>query len=169
MREIPLTHGKVALVDDQDYESLAKHKWHARRSGATFYARRNARLPDGRWSMAYMHREIFGADLGVEVDHWNRNGLDNQRENLRSCTHSENQSNSWKRPGLSSRFRGVSWRRDCRKWQVHIRLGPKTRQGRARSVCLGLFVDEGSAAHAYDVAARGAFREFASLNFQEGA
>lgn len=42
MKEIPLTQGKVASVDDCDYEYLNQWKWHPLKSGKTFYAVRNS-------------------------------------------------------------------------------------------------------------------------------
>src|ERR1035437_2353458 len=87
MKTIPLTQGQVALVDDSDFEELTKYRWYARRNkNGAFYAARSCPVPRGR--KLYMHRALL---LGVpEVDHVNRNTLDNQRHNLRPATHSQN-------------------------------------------------------------------------------
>jgi len=95
VKEIPLTQGKVALVDDADYEWLMQWKWHASRSGSNgvFYAVRTEG-PKGGSTRIYMHREILGLSKGgrLQGDHVNHNTLDNRRTNLRSVTRSEN---SW--------------------------------------------------------------------------
>lgn len=89
LRTIPLTQGKVAVVDDEDFERLARHKWHATKHRNTWYACRSITV-GGRHYIIYMHREITGAPNGVEVDHWDWDGLNNTRANLRLCTHAEN-------------------------------------------------------------------------------
>jgi hypothetical protein len=96
MRTIPLTQGYEALVDDEDYEELSKHKWFASIDGRGFpYAARNYRTARGK-SILLLHRYLMGvqdAGRSVEVDHRNHNTLDNTRENLRVCTHADNQQN----------------------------------------------------------------------------
>jgi histone acetyltransferase (RNA polymerase elongator complex component) len=93
--EIPLTQGKVTLVDEEDYEILASYKWHARKDHKTFYATRR----DGYGSVS-MHRCV-AVRMGIiptvfdkrEIDHINRNGLDNTRINLRVASRSQNAAN----------------------------------------------------------------------------
>ena len=155
MKEIKLTQGKVALVDDADYEWLSQWKW-------TYggYAFRMIRDGTRKQRMIYMHRVIMDAQPGEQVDHINRDGLDNRRENLRLCSSSQNNGNQRKTRG-SSRFKGVSWHKEGRKWQTGIKLHGTQRH-------LGLFTDEVEAAHAYDDAAREKFGEFARVNFPVG-
>ena len=89
MREIPLTQGKTALVDDEDYEGLSQFRWFAHKNGKTFYAARSMNP-----GIVKMHRFILGVvDPKIEVDHEDCNGLNNQRSNLRRATHGENQHN----------------------------------------------------------------------------
>lgn len=86
---IPLTQGKVALVDEQDYESVLQYKWYAVEDGKTFYGR--SRQAPGYATHVAMHRFILGLiDSVPEVDHWNRDGLDNRRCNLRIVTRAQN-------------------------------------------------------------------------------
>lgn len=88
--EVQLSQGKVALVDEADFERVSQFKWYAVKDGRTYYAKSRA----GRYSPISMHRFIL--DLSVsdpEVDHINRNGLDNRRHNMRLATRSENASN----------------------------------------------------------------------------
>ena len=96
MREIPLTQGRVAIVDDEDYEALNAFKWNMSRRAHTVYAGRHARRKDGRCTREYMHRVVLAMKLrrplakGEQTDHINGEGLDNRRENLRLATRSQN-------------------------------------------------------------------------------
>jgi len=93
MKEIPLTQGKVAQVDDADFEWLNQWKWTLRTSrSGTDYAYRESYEADGAHTI-YMHRLILGAPGGQEGDHVDGNGLNNCRHNLRLCTHLINAQN----------------------------------------------------------------------------
>lgn len=161
MKEIALTKGMTALVDDEDFEWLNQNKWYANDAGRHVYAARHL------WDHAtkkkrrlYMHRAILDAPAHLQADHINHNGLDNRRANLRLCTMAQNQANSRKRRShTSSRFKGVSWHKATRNWRAAIKIG-------RHSKTLGYFEDEVEAAHVYDVRAREAFGEFAKLNFE---
>jgi len=161
MKEIALTQGKTVLVDDQDYECLNQWKWCARQGRHTFYARRNIRVTKGKQKQTplYMHRVILGLqpDDKRQCDHIDGNGLNNQRTNLRICTHIQNlqSQRSWKIG--TSRYKGVWWYRRDRTWQSQIQVNKKR-------VHLGYFVSEIEAAHVYNEAARQYFGEFARLN-----
>lgn len=150
--EIPLSQGKVALVDADDMPSLSAFSWHWNAG----YAARHVRV-DGRVKKIYMHREILSAPPDQEVDHINSNGLDNRRENLRWCTHSQNMANGRFGNSGRSRFRGVSLDVRCGKWRATLYVDRKQRW-------LGYHVRELDAAAAYNVAALAAFGEFARLN-----
>jgi hypothetical protein len=171
MREIPLGLrarkyvGLVAIVDDCDYDTLAPFMWYAVLYRSSFYAVRNVQLPDGLHRLVRMHRQILGVGPGVKVDHVNHNTLDDRNENLRIATTRQNAQNMGKRPGTSSRYKGV-WRdQSRRKWTAQIRSGPIGLNGWARLVHLGYFDDEEAADHAYDGAALASFGAFACLNF----
>jgi hypothetical protein len=91
MREITLTQGFVALVDDEDYERIAAFKWCAMKRRNTFHAMRK----ENRTKTIYMHHYILGNSLpGIVVDHIDRNGLNNQRSNLRFTSYAGNARNS---------------------------------------------------------------------------
>ena len=107
-----------------------------------------------------MHRVILGLipEDKKEVDHGNRNTLDNRRRNLRGCTHRQNMMNRKKDVGATSRYKGVSWSKERKKWVSQITIGKKCKS-------LGRFAIEELAALAYDIAATYEYGEFANLNF----
>ena len=114
-RFIPLTRGKFAIVDADDYERLSKHKWYAGGNGDNCYAQR---CENGK--VIRMHQEIIDIPVGFVCDHKNHNQLDNRKCNLRSCTYSQNAQNRRPCSNGTSRYKGVSWDRDKRKWRVGI-------------------------------------------------
>ncbi len=157
MKEIPLTQNQVVLVSDKDYDWLNTVKWYAAwcsvRHG--FYAKRNGYINSKRRSIL-MHRLIMNAQPGQQIDHIDHNLLNDQRENLRFCTSSQNCCNRKPYHGCSSIYKGVSWYRH-RKWMAYIKLNGCQQY-------LGYFVSETDAALAYNVAARKYFGEFAFCN-----
>lgn len=162
MKEIQLTRGYVAIVDDEDYERVAQHKWQAnifpRADGSlNVYAQRGVRKSDGCKSVQRLHRFILDAPAGMDIDHINGNSLDNRRSNLRVCTRSENMCNQRPRACGSSAFKGVSWFKRDAKWRAQIRIDGKT-------INLGCFTSEIDAARAYDAAATKNYGEFARTN-----
>lgn len=160
MKTIPLTQGKVALVDDDLFEALNRFKWCAFRQKKTFYAHRGVRLPDGKWTNKRMHREIFellGLPVPKTIDHRDRNGLNNQFKNLRPATHTEQLRNRGKRTDNTSGYIGVNWHKQTRKWQAHIKIDGKQRH-------LGLFTDAFSAAWVRDEFVKKHYGGFGVLN-----
>ena len=154
MREILLTGGGVALVDDEDFERISAHRWRMDSRGR--YARRSSEERGKGRIEVLMHREVSGFPDGVMTDHINGNRLDNRRSNLRPATNSQNQMN--RKTSSASGFKGVVYVPRKRKWQATIRI-----QGRTRF--LGLFASPDVAARAYDSSAAAAFGEYARLNF----
>jgi HNH endonuclease len=168
--EVPLygkdARGRVAVVDLEDYDLVMQYRWHVqdqerRREGRLplAYAKTytGMKAPGGRKHIS-MHTLITGF---AEVDHWDGNGLNNRRDNLRDATHAQNMGNARKQPGCSSQFKGVYWsqrRTGNGKWQAYIGVNHRTRY-------LGRFEIEEDAARAYDAAAVEAWGEFAWLNF----
>lgn len=163
MKVIPLTRGLYAKVDDTDFEPLSAFSWYAEVSRYHTYAKRGERLC-GKNRTVSMHRHILGLNdsgFSTKVDHIDGDGLNNQRSNLRVCTHAQNVRNRRRHMddgSYSSRYMGVTYHRETRKWHPRVRY-----QGRYMS--LGLFADEREAAEMYDVAARLYYGEFARLNF----
>jgi len=164
VKTIPLTQGKVALVDDEDFEFLNQWKWcysgPRRNPNSTGYAFRGL-WKNGSMGRIYMHRIVIKTRPGSIVDHVNRDGLDNRRRNLRIVTQSQNNLNSCKHLGSSSIYKGVHWSKRLGKWRVQISVevsGPK--------VYIGAFENERHAAMAYDIWAHDIYGEFANLNFK---
>lgn len=159
MKEIPLTQDMVALVDDEDYEGLAKWKWcyRKREHNHIGYALRNARKQDGKQATIYMHRIILNLPRGCETDHINGNGLDNRKENLRVATITQNRWNRGKSHNNTSGFKGVDWCKRDKKWRAKIEVNKK-------SVFLGLFKDKLEAVKVYNAAAIKYHGEFACLS-----
>ena len=159
-RRIPLTQGKYAIVDPEDFERLNKHKWFAVKSERTFYAGRTI-AAGKKFISVRMHREILHTPGHLLVDHINHNGLDNRKANLRLATCAQNTYNRRRfRKDKSSKYTGLSWRKDRKKWTVIICC-------KRKNIIVGYFEDESQAAKAYDEAAKKYHGEFASLNFPE--
>jgi len=156
MKQIPLTQEKVALVDDTDYEHFNQWNWHYTSEG---YAARNAsrKTPGGRKKI-FMHREIMQTPDDMEVDHRDGNGLNNQRYNMRNCTHAKNMHNKPKPANNKSGYVGVSWSKSGGGWEAYI-----TNDG--EHIYLGLFDVAEDAAQARDAKARELRGEFANTNF----
>lgn len=148
--EIPITRGLVVTVDQIDSD-LAKLKWRS--------CCGRAHRGGGGYPTYYMHR-VIAERMGIsaqDIDHKDRNPLNNCRSNLRGCTRSQNLMNQGKRPGKSSRFKGVS---KCEKgrFMASITINRKVKH-------MGRFDSEEDAAKVYDEAASKLFGEFAVLNF----
>lgn len=156
VKEIYLTHGMAAIVDEADYDFLNRFLWFAMKRGRTYYAYTKRRLPDGKRINLVMHRVILDInDPRIVVDHKDHNGLNNTRANIRACTIKENFLN---RSAVGkSKYLGVDWQPKRRKWRARISIDGKR-------VTLGDFDTEIRAAMAYNDAAISLHKEFASLN-----
>ena len=158
MKEIQLTQGKVALVDDEDYEYLMQWKWYAAKSRKTYYAQR------GRNPNIKMHRVLMNTPDDMQVDHIDHNGLNNQKSDMRNCTLIENNRNISARG--RSKYLGVSFTSTRVKGKKYEYIAASIRVNR-KAISLGNHKTEEAAARAYDEAAKKYFGEFANLNFKE--
>lgn len=158
MKEIPLTRGYTALVDDADWPFLSLRKWTAcvKPSGnvyAVSYFREN-----GKVKVLRMHTLVSGISSLQEIDHVDGNTLNNQSRNLRACSRSENCRNTRNHLDAFCKYKGVDFHRASKSFRARIYvLGER--------IHLGLFDKELDAAHAYDSAALKYFGEFARINF----
>jgi hypothetical protein len=154
VKEIPLSSGIRALVDDDDYEWLSKTKWSDDGHG---YAIRKVK---GKNTTEKMHRLIMNAKPGEQVDHINGIPYDNRKCNLRIVSNSENSKNRT-RPYSTNKsgYKGVAVYRDG-KWTAQITVN-------YRKIHLGVFDCKHEATRAYNAAAIEYFGEFAHLNVIE--
>ena len=163
VRTVPL-HGKkaagrVALVDDEDYDLVMRYRWYVwevlrKRGQSGPYAIAPIRR-DGKQTTIRMHMLITGWPMTDHIDH---DGLNNQRSNLRPATPGQNMHNMRAHRDSFSRFKGVSWNYECNNWTAQICVNGRNRR-------LGGYPFEEDAARAYDAAAHEAFGEYACLNF----
>lgn len=153
---IPLTKGKVAVIDFEDFEIVRPYKWYAKttRSKTRSYAGRRVDIKTQVW----LHREIMKTPVGMLVDHRDGDGLNCRRYNMRNVTDTQNKQ-GYRRPKTkgTSIFRGVHLRKDTNRWKAEL-----TNCG--KRVSLGYYSSEIEAAKAYDAGARKYFGEHAAPN-----
>lgn len=157
MKEIQLTRGQVAIVDDGDFDELSKYNWQAVKKGRVTYAGRNAIQGEKRGRI-YMHRQILKTKSGIEVDHISGDGLDNRRSNLRECTHADNSRNRGANSNNACGYKGVFWVEHAKSWRARIKVNGK-------AIHIGYFKVLEDAARAYDATAKKYFGEFSGINF----
>jgi hypothetical protein len=147
--KIPLTKGKLALIDKINYPLVSKYKWftHGNRYAATYINNK----------LFLMHRLLLKATKGMIVDHINSDGFDNRKNNLRICTQSQNLANRNKQNNNTSGYKGVYWQKSVKKWSAHIMVNQKY-------INLGTYVNILDAVKAYNYAAKEYFGEYARIN-----
>jgi len=159
--------GLVAVVDRADAYLVKSKRWYVVASKAKpadiLYAYTIERINPGerpaRVRSIKMHHMILGVS-GERVDHWDGDGLNNRRGNLRQATDSQNKQNQRKKAGCSSRYKGVTRISKTGRFVAGIKIdGVRT--------YLGTFGTAEEAARVYDAAARERFGSFAALNFPE--
>lgn len=162
MKEIKLSQGFVAIIDDCDYEKVSAYKWHIYKSRARvpiYYAQRSFRV-NGITKTSSMHILILGRKDGFIIDHKDRNGLNNLRSNIHFVTRSYNCLNTKSKINRSNKFRGVFLDKRDNTYYSQIMI-------RSRRVCLGRSKSEYQCAITYDNAAIKYHGDLANLNFPE--
>jgi len=157
MKEIKLTRGLTAKVDDEDYDYLMQWKWFAGRTTHKFFTVARTDRTNGIQRKVTMARLIMNTPMNMVCDHVNHDTLDNRKSNLRNCTRSQNSMN--RTPIGRSKYLGVSKCNKSRKYMAQIKVAKKT-------IILGLYYNQWAAAIAYDNAAKVYHKEFANLNFK---
>ncbi len=156
MKEVQLTQGFVARIDDEDWDLVTQYKWHVVRKPRNAYAMAHP-VVNGKRLTVLMHRLILSAPKDLQVDHMDHDGLNNQRENLRLVTNAQNQMNCNRRPKNSTGYKGVGRLKNGRYRATAYRLG----------TChfFGNFDTPVEAALAYDAGAKKLFGPYARTNF----
>jgi hypothetical protein len=152
-KEIILTQGKIAIVDDEMFEYLNQWKW-CLISGR--YAATNMKI-NSKYKSIYLHRFIMNAPKNMQVDHIDNNKLNNIKSNLRLCNHTENMINRPTRSNSKSGYKGVIFYKRLNKYMAKINVNKK-------QLYLGLYIDPIHAARAYNAAALKYHGEFAHIN-----
>ncbi len=160
MKRIELSKGKIAIIDDCDYQKISQFNWYAsQEKNGLWYARAYVETKEHKQRKIRMHRLVLNMtrEDRHQVDHRNHNGLDNRRCNLRIVSNAQNSMNRRKQDGCTSKYKGVCWDADRNKWRAVIHLNNK-------KFNLGRFIDEVSAARAYNEKAREMYGEYALFN-----
>lgn len=162
--------GRFALVDAADAERVNQFRWRLKTKKSqpdrAYVQRSLPRAERTTITNQTLHNFVLGCPSGQYVDHWDGDGLNNQRTNLRECAPRQNATNvtSSKRQKLGG-YKGVSWNPRAKKWQASIGAGEIRPNGKRKQLYLGVFTDPAAAARAYDTAALLHFGEFACVNF----
>jgi hypothetical protein len=173
MRLIPITKGYSVKIDNEDFEKVNQYKWYPVFSGNNIYAATSLYLGGGtknkKTKGLLMHRLIMDTSTGLQVDHIDRNGLNNQKTNLRNCTHAQNMANRGKnKNNVASKYKGISYIKYCswkdktylrrKPWVAHMTI-------KGKFIPLGCYSTPEEAAKAYDKKSIELFGDFAWTNF----
>lgn len=168
MKELKVSRSnRPALIDDEDFEWASKWTWGLHNRGYVVRFEYFGKRPDGRkiYKALYLHRAVLKAPKGRQVDHKDRDKLNNQKANLRLCNNSQNHLNAPKRVRLkgeipTSKYKGVVRVKDYKRTGL-----PRFFVHSPDGSYVGYFSSEIEAAKAYDRAAYVISPEFALLNF----
>ncbi len=155
MKEIDLTKGKIALVDDEDFEYLNQWKWHVNHNGYAIRQLSKKESPNIRQRL-FMHHAILPRN-DLVIDHIDGNKVNNQKSNLRYASVLNNTRNQTIRKDSSCGYKGVYFSLQKNKWHARIKTSTKR-------LHLGFFDSSKEAAKAYNQAAIKYFGQFANLN-----
>lgn len=153
-----LIGGHLVTVDADDAHLLDAYAWQLTQGNHVVAHNRGGAYT--RQKNVLLHRLIANPPAGMEVDHRDRNPLNNTRANLRVCTRQQNQVNTAKRPGCLSRYKGVYLVRSTGRWAAKV-----TDSGKLRH--LGTYDTDTEAARVVDDEMSRLYGEFPYLNFPE--
>jgi hypothetical protein len=146
---VELSRGQWALIDREDADRVGLHNWCVNTPAAgRAYAISQS---------LYLHRFVVSVGVGLDVDHKNRNGLDNRKSNLRPATRSQNCANMGTRRASTGGAKGVTWSKQKLKWKAYIGIN-------GEKLHLGYFETRAEGERAYLAAAQRYFGEFARVS-----
>lgn len=102
----------ITLIDAKDVEKVSLYAWSYNKTNGYVQNTRSYHEGKGR----YLHQFVFGVKQGFDIDHINEDKLDNQKNNLRHLTRSQNKLNVKKN-------KGVCWDKSRNKWMAYIKIG----------------------------------------------
>lgn len=149
---VPLTQGYEAIIDTADVSLVKEYKWYAAKRTHSVYAARND-YSGVKYRNVLLHRTIMGEPDGLQIDHYDSDGLNNKRENLRVATRSQNAHNMRKLTTNSSGFKGVYLEKSRSLWVASIKLNNE-------KIFLGRFTTPEEAHAAYCLASEKYHGEF---------
>jgi hypothetical protein len=122
---IELSQGHFAIIDKEDFELVRKYKWRISKTRTGLYAKAWSPMINYKRKLLLLHRVIgesaFQDITNKILDHIDGNGLNNVRANLRVVNRSQNCMNKTvSRKGMSSKYKGVSFRKDKNRWRASI-------------------------------------------------
>jgi hypothetical protein len=112
---ISLSNGREAIIDKEDYNKIKNFTWHVDNIGYAYTSEKRIR----------MHRLIINCPDEFEIDHINRNKLDNRKSNLRIVEHKRNLINCKVSCKNTSGYSGVSYNKRKRKYEVYLNINSK--------------------------------------------
>lgn len=152
-------HGThTVLYDDEDHELISKYHWYPHKGSKHLYVQSSVYKNGKRIATIKMHRLVMGFPK-KQIDHRNRNSLDNRKSNLRFADNSQNQMNRGPDKNNTTGYKGVSFKKREGKFVARI-----TVKSLKKRIFLGHFLTARRAAKAYNKAALEYFGEFAYLN-----
>lgn len=148
--------GKLILIDEDDFELFSSMVWYPNATIKKYWYVVSIKKNNGKCTFKKLHHLIFGDKW---IDHINGNGLDNRKENLRKCTHSENCQNRKKKNNSFCKYKGITYNKKDSVFRAQLEKNGKVYSG-------GSFKNEEDAAKAYDKLALKYNGSFARLNFK---
>lgn len=165
MKEIKINDDVVMMVDDEDYDYLMLYDIYLNQHGYPYCKPKPKYKKMGLFSSKLAHSVLL--DKGVKgrkivIDHIDGNKLNNQKSNLRVCTHTDNMRNRkpqciYANKEVASKYKGVYWFKEQEIWRVQVYVNGKRKP-------YGLFTNEIAASNCYNYYAKESFGEFALLN-----